>query len=421
MSASINNNMYTPVVSNKNIVDDISTFTLSEVDVSIANAIRRTILSDINIVVFRTTPNEENRANITSNTTRLNNEILKQRLSCIPIYIKDLGEEALANYIVEVNEENLTDTIMLITTKHFKIKDKTTNKYLPESEVQRIFPPFVGENGVNYFIEFVRLRPRISDEIPGEKIQFTCEFSIGCARENSMFNVVGTCAYGFTVDENAAQENLLIKQEKWKGDGMDAATIEYESKNWGLLEAKRFTIKNSFEFQLASCCVFDTNELVYIACQELINKFDLLILDINQNRMEVRENTTSTLNTFDFILENEDYTIGNIINHLLYKNHYEGSRTISYCGFKKLHPHDYDSIIRVTYIDSTTPELGFQQIKECCEESIEIFRKIMMYFKGEVDIPHYNNIVLKQETPEQAKPQPPLNESKEQELEEEPM
>lgn len=400
MSSSINNNMNAPIVSNKNIVNDISTFTLSEVDVSIANAIRRTILSDINIVVFRTTPNEENRANISSNTTRLNNEILKQRLSCIPIYIKDLSESALANYILEVNEENLTDTILLVTTKHFKIKDKTTNKYLPESEVHKIFPPFVGENGVNYFIEFVRLRPRISDEIPGEKIQFVCDFSIGCARENSMFNVVGTCGYGFTVDEHAAEENLILKQAKWKSDGMDPATIEYESKNWRLLEAKRFTIKNSFEFQLASCCVFDSDELVYIACQELINKFDLLILDINQNRMEVQENTTSTLNTFDFILENEDYTMGNVINYLLYKNYYEGSRTISYCGFKKLHPHDYDSIIRVTYINSETPETGFQNIKECCEEAIDIFRKIMVYFKSEMDIPHYNNIVLKEETPE---------------------
>ena len=82
--------------------NDILTFTLSGVNVSIANAIRRTILSNIPTVVFRTAPYEENKANITVNTSRLNNEILKQRLSCIPIHITDL-EMPLQNYIMEVN------------------------------------------------------------------------------------------------------------------------------------------------------------------------------------------------------------------------------------------------------------------------------------------------------------------------------
>ena len=58
---------------------DMFSFTLSGVNVSIANAIRRTILSDIPTVVFKTSPYEECKANIITNTTRLNNEILKQR------------------------------------------------------------------------------------------------------------------------------------------------------------------------------------------------------------------------------------------------------------------------------------------------------------------------------------------------------
>ena len=70
--------------------DEMLMFTLSGVNVSLANAIRRTILSDIPLVVFRTTPYQQNKANIISNTSRLNNEILKQRLSCIPIHIKDI-------------------------------------------------------------------------------------------------------------------------------------------------------------------------------------------------------------------------------------------------------------------------------------------------------------------------------------------
>ena len=177
--------------------DEMLMFTLSGVNVSLANAIRRTILSDIPLVVFRTTPYEQNKANIISNTSRLNNEILKQRLSCIPIHIKDIEGFPLKNYQLELNVENITDTTMFVTTENFIIKDISTDKPISESKNREIFP---ANDYTGYYIDFVRLRPKISDELPGEKIHLTCEFSIGTAKEDGMFNAVSTCSYGFTID-----------------------------------------------------------------------------------------------------------------------------------------------------------------------------------------------------------------------------
>ena len=93
-------------IENLKEVDGKLTFTISNVYVSYINAVRRTILSDIPIVVFKTTPYEENKANIMINTSRLNNEIVKQRLSCIPICIKYLDEEQYDNYLLEL--ENIS-------------------------------------------------------------------------------------------------------------------------------------------------------------------------------------------------------------------------------------------------------------------------------------------------------------------------
>ena len=73
------------------------TFTLENANVSVANALRRTILSDIPTVVFDTS--KEN-IQITKNTCRLHNEILKQRLGCIPIPIKD--PEGIENLTIEI-------------------------------------------------------------------------------------------------------------------------------------------------------------------------------------------------------------------------------------------------------------------------------------------------------------------------------
>ena len=67
-----------PKVNNLTEKNDILTFTLSGINVSLANAVRRTILSDIPTVVFKTSPYEENDAIIISNTSRLHNEGIKQ-------------------------------------------------------------------------------------------------------------------------------------------------------------------------------------------------------------------------------------------------------------------------------------------------------------------------------------------------------
>ena len=70
-----------PVVEKVSKKGDELSFTLSNVNVSVANSIRRTILSDIPTVVFKTAPYEENKSTILVNTSRLNNEIIKQLLS----------------------------------------------------------------------------------------------------------------------------------------------------------------------------------------------------------------------------------------------------------------------------------------------------------------------------------------------------
>ena len=72
-----------PIISNLNVSNNNTTFTLSDVNVSIANGIRRSIISEIPVVVCKTYPENENDAIINKNTSRMNNEIVKQRLSCI--------------------------------------------------------------------------------------------------------------------------------------------------------------------------------------------------------------------------------------------------------------------------------------------------------------------------------------------------
>lgn len=351
-------------------------FTLSGVNVSIANALRRTILSDIPIVVFRTTPHEQNKCSIITNTSRLNNEIIKQRLSCIPIHIKDVEDFPLKNYIMEVNVENTTDTIMFVTSENFVIKDKNTGKPLPQEKIREVFPP---DDITGYFIDFVRLRPRISDEIPGEKIHLICEFDIGSAKEDGMFNAVSTCSYGFTGDAAAQDAELVRKLQKWKDEGKNERDIEFETTNWKLLDAKRIYKKDSFDFVVQSVGIHTNNEIVDNACRILISRLSELENIIEKDELEIKNAENTMANSFDIILENEDYTIGKVIEYFLFSKFYE-TNTITYCGFKKMHPHDSHSIIRLAYKEPVDKATIKGHIKECIDDAGNLYAKLRKDF-----------------------------------------
>ena len=358
--------------------DDILKFTLRDVNVSFANAIRRTILSDIPILVFKTTPYEENRANIITNTSRLNNEIIKQRLSCIPIHVQDIETFPLKQYQLEVNVENNTDTMIFVTTKDFLIKDIETNKYLSEAKTKEIFPP---DDYTGYYIDFVRLRPKLSDQIPGEKIHLTCEFQVGTAKEDGMFNVVSTCSYGFTLDVDKIDSELAKKKQAWKDEGNTGEEIEFESKNWKLLDAMRITKKDSFDFILKTIGIYSNNDLLDKACNVLIKKIETLHEELETDTLDIHRTKNSTMShAYDIILEEDDYTIGKTLEYLMYTKFYEGLKTITFCGYKKMHPHDHYSIIRVAYVDPADISIVKQNLTECIMELTKIFQKIQKEF-----------------------------------------
>ncbi len=360
---------------------NILEFVLSGVDVSFANAVRRTILSDIPCVVFKTIPYEQNKANILHNTTRLNNEILKQRLSCIPICIKDI-DIPLNNLILEIDEENKTDTMMVVTTKNFKFKNTNTGEYLPENEMKTIFPPFIPPTGhEEYYIDFCRLRPKITDDIPGEKIKLTCGLSISTAKDDSMFNIVSTCSYGYTLDENKINEELEKNIQKWKNEGKNTKEVEFEAANWKLLEALRYTKPNSFDFIIESIGIYENEEIVYKACKILIDKFEYFKSICENDEVKIVESDNTMPNSFDIILINEDYTIGNVLKYVMYQVYFVEEEILTYCGFTKLHPHDTDSILRIAFNDDTITKKQIQGLLiSASDRIIDVYKNIIKSF-----------------------------------------
>ena len=373
-----------PTISDVIHEDDIYKFRLSNINVSLANAIRRIILSEIPTNVFNTELTEENNCSIQVNTSRLHNEIIKQRLGCIPIHRKvpmnKQDDDSLAgNYIVEVDVTNDTENIMYVTTENFKIKNKQTGNYITEEETRKIFP----KNPLTqYYIDFVRLRPKISDTIPGEQFKMSCEISVSMAKVNSMFNVASICSYSNTADNIKKDKVWDDHRDKLLQNDRDISSeeIEFQKKNFELLDAQRHFVPDSFDFIVQTVGVYENQELVKRGCVVLQNKFIDMIHAIDADTVPINVSESTMDNCYDVMLEGEDYTVGKVLEYILYETFYSKEQKLSYCGFKKFHPHDSYSIIRIAFAEKMDKTMARQCMREACVLAQEVFTKLYNMF-----------------------------------------
>ena len=365
-----------PKISNVDEYNNTLKFTLSNINVSYANAIRRIILSDIPCIVFKTNPYNENNVNIKINKSRLNNELIKQRISCIPIHINNIHDFPYQNYIVELDKINDTNSIIYVTTEDFKIKNIDSNKYLEDSEVKQLFPadPITGD-----YIDIIRLRPKLTDTSESEQIKLEAKLTISSAKEDATFNVVSTCSYGNTLDPVKIMDAWSAKEATLK-DTVSQEELEFIKKDWMLLDAKRLFIENSFDFIIETIGIYSNYKLIELGISLIIKKL-YITLESLKNKNELIDDAIDTLdNCYIVTLLNEDYTIGKIIEYYLYNKYFKEEKIINYIGFLKKHPHDNNSFIKISFKNLISKDELLIMIEDSVNNSILLLNSIKEYF-----------------------------------------
>ena len=368
-----------PTVSGKTVNNGMLTFTLSGVDTSIANALRRIVLSDIECVVFKTFPHEENKANFIKNTTRHTNEMLKQRLSCVPIHLDVVSP--YASLIVEVNVTNTSEQTLYVTTKDFKIKDKTTEKYISEADRDKIFPPneITGD-----YIMFARLRPGSNNRKGvGETLSFTAEMSLATAKDDGMFSVASISSYNNTSDPAKIDTAWNLEKTRLNAnedDRLNEADMEMHKRNWLLLDGFRHFKSNSFDFTIEGSGAYNGEVIMSRACDVMLKKVELLNHEIQTKTVKINKSVTTMENSYDLVLKNEDYSLGKVIEYILHMNYYQAEQLLTFCGFKKYHPHDVDSVIRIAFKNDEDMSNIHDYIISVCNQATQIYEKIKTNF-----------------------------------------
>ena len=355
---------------------------ITDVDRSVVNSLRRTIITYIPILVFRGFPHSENRIHFHKNTSKFNNEYLKHRIQCIPIFVDDETrfESMVENYAVKIKVVNDSNQQRYVTTKDFVLVNVQTGKSVSEEDTRKIFP---ADPLSNDFIPICVLMPRISETDEPEEIDATINFTIGTAKEDSCWNVVSKCSMFDRQDDARIQKYKESDEYKRKTD--------VEKRDFDILDSQRMTIKNHFVFKIDTVGIYSNQQIIQKAIQYINDKMtDFLYYLTNKASLNpvkigsyedfsISKDSSSVRDKYSLRIEFDDYTIGGLIeNHLylMFKSEF------SYVAFKKDHPHEIYCDILFSYKNDNIPmETIVSQLSQTANEIIHIYKTIESYLR----------------------------------------
>lgn len=384
-----------PLITDINDSNGLLEFRIAGIDVSVINALRRTILSDIPRIVL-------NKPKIEINTSaHFHNEIMKHRIQCVPIlpvkHGRFMSSEEMSdfvdNHVIEIHVANETPDILHVTSGDFKIFNKETQQYLSKQETLEKFPAYK----THYFIDLMRLSPSRGLQIPGEQFKATIEMSILTAKTDGCFTVASTCSFQNTIDVPTALSvwQQYVKKESEEEDSKEL--LEFKKRDFDLLDAQKYFLPNSFDFILESNGIYDNVDIIANGCQLIIRRVQTLLDLIKANKVEMSESHlrvqrggaeySTMANSIDIILADGDYTVGNLLDYMVYKMYLEGEKALTYCGFTKYHPHLSESVLRLAFKEEQGMDLWQGMLMKAIENIIQIFTKIATPFMKKTALP----------------------------------
>lgn len=337
------------------------------------NGIRRTILSSINVVGIKGFPHDICDINIIENDTNLNNEIIKHRVTCIPVHVLKPDKPLWKGIKVVLNVQNDTDQIMPVTSENITIIQLETGNKISESMTRKIFPP---DPITNDYVLICYLAP-VSDKMKKpNQIYFEATFSIVNPKVNSVYNCVSNANFSNTIDIEKQELAWAEFQKTLPPD----SNMEKEKQNWKVLKGQHYYQENCFNFTVKSIGFYSNKEIINKACRIISLDLD----NISKKHGVTIEKSKKTVmpNSYDIVIENQSYTIGNILKKMIYDNFY--GKDVTYVGFIVEHPHDSFSVLRISYSTTVDEEYVLKTLTDGCRISIEYIQALSALFEQNI-------------------------------------
>jgi DNA-directed RNA polymerase subunit L len=383
---------------------DIKGDTENGLDKSTINSLRRTLLSTIPTVGFRTESDNSDLI-IVKNNASLHNEFLVDRIGLIPLYINPF--EYHKQFLFHLNVvSNQSEPITTVTANDFDIyplkttvdpsliesvdfNDYDKDKKLSQKEKDIIFKPFK-YNGKNNYCIITELKSTNSSTL--QEIEMYGVPSLSYAYENAKWQAVSRATYSFKRDEKLFER---VFQEKVKINSIAKTNQPKFKKELFISDSERYFHRDKhlqpywYTFNIDSVHFMKSKELFITANQILIENLEKLIEEFP--KLVSQEKSFLTLEqkeegVFKIIVTGFNDTVGNILQNYIANKMIDKSSILSICGYKRTHPLE-DTIFFIISLNKNNKVFQLnkpqqvvaiiEQLNEACNGLIQTYSMII--------------------------------------------
>jgi DNA-directed RNA polymerase subunit L len=371
-------------------------FTLSPIQVSYANTLRRLILTGVETIAFRsdmTPTGSTTDVEVKQNDTPMTNEMLADRIGLLPLCIPDPLQWKEDQYLFVLNATGNKDQITYVTASDFTVKqfvsadDSKEDQEKQELAVQSA--PFFPPNPRTGQTCLIATLPRVVGSTP-QGIHIVAKATKGTGREHARFSPVSQCSYEYTLDTTPSRQETMFTE--WLVSAKKITTLEKDSERYkelkrefNTMQIKRcFKINDkgepySFDFTIETVGCLTVPYIVKRACEVGENMCSRYV---NLQQGDVPPEITisssdSRIIGYDFLVRGHDHTLGNLLQTWLVENHIEGTAEpkITYAGYCVPHPLRDEMVLRIGVEDGeiTTARKAFAEAAKGC---VQLFQNL---------------------------------------------
>lgn len=323
------------------------TFEAHNVEPSVMNAIRRTIITDIPVVGFRGEDNPS--VAVVQNNGPLHNEIILHRFGLIPIHLTEQETESFEadDYEFELDVQNKDTAMMNVTTKDIKVTKN--GKELTAKEALRLFP---ANSITKQHVLITRLRK-------GEHLHVKGKAVVDTSRTHAGFSP-GFCT-SFPMEDPALSSratNVLDKERAYfRNEYGDPTVYKVTIESECGLSCKYLMIK-SFE-------------IIRAKLQKLTQ--ELYMDESEKVKVDPWEDGQ---NGYEFKIKDEDDTLGYLLQSHMHQHYVrekkptEQGKQICFVGYICPHPLESVMHLRVVFEEPASIKEHIDAVAEQCRRII---------------------------------------------------
>ena len=355
-------------------------------------------MTEVETVGFRSDMNSKDGTtedvNVIYNNTPMTNEMLADRIGLLPIWVSDPlkweSDNLSEKFLFQIKVKNEGDTTRDVTASDFKVLVPSTD---PSKE------PEDYANGNKEFFHpdpitgdtclIASLKGKLLNQTP-QAIELTARATVGRGRDHVRFNPVSQCSYRYTINTDEDEQKKYFERWLRSTKNEDPKALEKKeedrAKFWRefqTMEVERCFLKDgkdepySYDFTIESKGIltvpYTVGRALEVMKQKCLTYASIEKGDMQNIKVLVAD---ARMSGFDIVLQNEDHTLGNLIQTWMDQNLMD-TKEITFAGYKIPHPLRKEMVFRIGVKDGnqTTALALFSKAAKACAAMFSLWKE----------------------------------------------